>query len=66
MRHLTQDTGYTEIAASTLQALLDSELLYGSSYGLWASNSNLLSAVFHQPVHYTRHVDQVLGRPGDG
>lgn len=65
-QHLTQDTGYTEIAASTLQALLDSELLYGSSYGLWASNSNLLSAVFHQPVHYTRHVDQVLGRPGDG
>ncbi len=64
--HLTQDTGYTEIAASTLQALLDSELLYGSSYALWASNSDLLTAVFHQPVHYTRHVDRVLGRPGHG
>ena len=64
-RHLTQDTGYTEIAAATLQALLDSDLLIGSSYGLWTSNSDLLSAVFHQPVYYTRHVDQALGRPCD-
>lgn len=62
--HLAQDTGYTEIASSTLQALLDAELLVGSSYGLWASNSNLLSAVFHHPAHYTRHVDRALAGTG--
>ena len=62
--HLTQDTGYTEIASSTLQALLDADLLLGSSYGLWASNSNLLSAVFHHPAHYTRHVDRALAATG--
>lgn len=64
-QHLTQDNGFTEIAASTLQAMLDSELLFGSSYGLWASNSNLLSAVFHHPSYYARQVDRTLGRPAD-
>ncbi len=59
--HMTQGGGYTEIAASTLQALLDTELLFGSSYGLWVSNSNMLSAVFHHPSYYTRHVDRKLG-----
>lgn len=63
--HLSQDNGYTEIAASTLQALLDSELLFGSSYGLWASNSNLLSAVFHHPAYYTRQVDRALSAGTD-
>ncbi|MFD9794362.1 MBL fold metallo-hydrolase [Streptomyces sp. NPDC059070] len=64
--HLSQDNGYTEIAASTLQALLDSELLFGSSYGLWASNSGLLSAVFHHPAFYTRRVDRALSRETGG
>ncbi|MFI1681816.1 MBL fold metallo-hydrolase [Streptomyces sp. NPDC020607] len=60
-KHTAEDSGYTEIAAGTLQSLLDGELLFGSSYVLWASNSNLLSAVFHHPVYYTRYVEQVLG-----
>ncbi|MFJ4771076.1 MBL fold metallo-hydrolase [Streptomyces uncialis] len=64
--HTAQDAAYTDIAASTLQSLLDGELLYGSSYGLWASNSNLLSAVFHHPAYYTRHVEQALGVSAGG
>jgi L-ascorbate metabolism protein UlaG (beta-lactamase superfamily) len=59
-RHTAADAGYTEIAAATLQALLDADLLFGSSYALWASNSNLLSAVFHHPAYYTRHVERTL------
>lgn len=58
--HLFGGESWTEIAASTLQALLEAHLLYGSSYGLWASNSNLLSAVFHHPSYYTRHVEREL------
>ncbi|WP_176735527.1 MBL fold metallo-hydrolase, partial [Actinacidiphila rubida] len=65
-RHTAHDAGYTEIAAATLQALLDAELLFGSSYALWASNSNLLSAVFHHPVYYTRHVEHALRTTGSG
>jgi L-ascorbate metabolism protein UlaG (beta-lactamase superfamily) len=58
--HLAGREGWTEIAASTLEALLAGELLFGSSFGLWASDSTLLSAVFHHPSFYTRHVDRAL------
>jgi L-ascorbate metabolism protein UlaG (beta-lactamase superfamily) len=54
------DHGYTHIAGSTLQVLLDADLLFGSSYGLWVSTENLLSAAFHQPRYYVRHVEKVL------
>ncbi|GAB3258903.1 MBL fold metallo-hydrolase [Kineosporia babensis] len=62
--HLTGTESWTEIAASTLEALLHDELLYGSSFTLWASDSNLLSAVFHHPAHYTRHVQRFLKAAG--
>ncbi len=52
--------GRTDIAGSTLQSLLDARLLIGSSYGLWTSNENLLSSVFHQPSYYVRHVELAL------
>jgi L-ascorbate metabolism protein UlaG (beta-lactamase superfamily) len=52
--------GYTDIAGSTLQALFDGDLLFGSSYGLWTSDSNMLSAVFHHPRWYVQHVGKVL------
>jgi L-ascorbate metabolism protein UlaG (beta-lactamase superfamily) len=58
--HLTGRETYTEIAASTLEALFAADLLFGSSYALWASDSDLLSAVFHHPSFYTRHVDRAL------
>jgi glyoxylase-like metal-dependent hydrolase (beta-lactamase superfamily II) len=58
--HLTGREGWTEMAASTLEALLGADLLFGSSFGLWASDSTLLSAVFHHPAYYTRHVDRAL------
>ncbi|MFF0411659.1 MBL fold metallo-hydrolase [Kitasatospora sp. NPDC004745] len=58
--HLTGAEGWTEIAASTLEALLSGELLFGSSFALWASDGVLLSAVFHHPSFYTRHVDRAL------
>ncbi|MER5950787.1 MBL fold metallo-hydrolase [Streptomyces sp. NPDC001904] len=58
--HLTGAESWTEIAASTLEALLTGELLFGSSFGLWASNGLLLSAVFHHPSFYTRHVERAL------
>jgi L-ascorbate metabolism protein UlaG (beta-lactamase superfamily) len=62
----TQGDGYTEIAGSTLQALFDGDLLFGSSYGLWTSDSNLLSAVFHHPSFYVRHVEKALaGQPSE-
>ncbi|MGW4843168.1 MBL fold metallo-hydrolase [Nocardia brasiliensis] len=51
---------YTAMSAPTLQALLDAELLIGSSYGLWVSNDSLLSAVFHQPRFYVSHVERWL------
>lgn len=59
-RHLTGAESWTEIAASTLEAMLTGELLFGSSFGLWASNGLLLSAVFHHPSFYTRHVERAL------
>ena len=52
--------GFTRIAGATLQALDDAELLFGSSYGLWVSNDNLLSAVYHHPRYYVRHVEAAL------
>jgi L-ascorbate metabolism protein UlaG (beta-lactamase superfamily) len=52
--------GHTRVAGSTLQALFDADLLFGSSYGLWTSDSNLLSAVFHHPRWYVRHVERAL------
>jgi L-ascorbate metabolism protein UlaG (beta-lactamase superfamily) len=52
--------GHTSIAGATLQAMFDSELLMGSSYGLWTSNNAMLSAVFHNPLFYVRHVDRAL------
>ncbi|MET9904243.1 MBL fold metallo-hydrolase [Streptomyces sp. NPDC006446] len=58
--HLAGGEGWTETAASTLEALLDADLLFGSSFGLWASDGVLLSAVFHHPSFYTRHVDRAL------
>lgn len=51
---------FTRIAGATLQALADADLLFGSSFGLWTSNSNLLSAVFHHPRYYVRHVERAL------
>lgn len=51
---------HTVIVGSTLQSLFDAELLMGSSYGLWTSDSALLSAVFHNPGWYVRHVDRAL------
>jgi L-ascorbate metabolism protein UlaG (beta-lactamase superfamily) len=62
--HLSGGEGWTEIAASTLEALLSAHLLFGSSFGLWATNSNLLSAVFHHPSYYTRHVEGALRAAG--
>ncbi|MCO5995366.1 MBL fold metallo-hydrolase [Actinoallomurus rhizosphaericola] len=56
--------GYTRIAGSTLQALFDAELLFGSSYALWASNDAVLSAVFHDPRWYVRHVNAALAGSG--
>jgi glyoxylase-like metal-dependent hydrolase (beta-lactamase superfamily II) len=59
-------SGHTDIAGSTLQSLLDGHLLIGSSYGLWTSNENLLSAVFHQPTYYVRHLELALTDAADG
>ncbi|MFF0792393.1 MBL fold metallo-hydrolase [Streptomyces spiralis] len=58
--HLAGGEGWTEIAACTLQAMLEADLLFASSFGLWASDGVLLSAVFHHPSFYTRHVERVL------
>lgn len=58
--HVTGAEGWTETAASTLEALLGADLLFGSSFGLWASDGVLLSAVFHHPSFYTRHVEREL------
>ncbi|MFB6842525.1 MBL fold metallo-hydrolase [Streptomyces sp. NPDC056361] len=58
--HVAGGEGWTEIAASTLEAMLGADLLFGSSFGLWASDGVLLSAVFHHPSFYTRHVDRTL------
>ncbi|MFH0246490.1 MBL fold metallo-hydrolase [Streptomyces sp. HK10] len=58
--HLAGGEGWTEMAAGTLEALLDADLLFGSSFGLWASDGVLLSAVFHHPSFYTRHVERTL------
>jgi glyoxylase-like metal-dependent hydrolase (beta-lactamase superfamily II) len=58
--HVAGGEGWTETAASTLEAMLDADLLFGSSFGLWASDGVLLSAVFHHPSFYTRHVDRAL------
>jgi len=54
------ETGFTRIAGSTLQALFDSDLLFGSAFGLWVSTEDLLSAVFHHPRFYVRHVQKTL------
>ncbi|MGW2620584.1 MBL fold metallo-hydrolase [Streptomyces sp. NPDC001500] len=58
--HLAGGEGWTEIAAATLEALLDADLLFGSSFGLWASDGVLLSAVFHHPSFYTRHMERAV------
>jgi hypothetical protein len=55
---LIEGPAYTRISGGTLQALIDSDLLFGSSYGLWVSNDNLLSALFHQPQFYVRYVER--------
>jgi L-ascorbate metabolism protein UlaG (beta-lactamase superfamily) len=57
-------SSFTRIAGATLQSMMDADLLFGSSFGLWVSNSNLLSAVFHHPRYYVRHVEKVLGGSG--
>lgn len=62
--HLAGGEGWTEMAASTLEAMLSAELLFGSSFGLWVSDGVLLSAVFHHPAFYTRHVDRALREAG--
>jgi hypothetical protein len=54
----------TWIGAATLQSLLDSTLLFGSSYGLWVCQDSLLSAAFHHPRFYARHVNQWLAERG--
>ncbi|MFC8275547.1 MBL fold metallo-hydrolase [Streptomyces sp. NPDC057271] len=58
--HVTHAEGWTEMAASTLEAMLGADLLFGSSFGLWASDGVLLSAVFHHPSYYTHHVEREL------
>ncbi|MFG2577438.1 MBL fold metallo-hydrolase [Streptomyces sp. NPDC048481] len=58
--HLAGGEGWTEIAAATLEALLGADLLFGSSFGLWASDGVLLSAVFHHPSFYTRHMERAV------
>jgi hypothetical protein len=52
--------GHTAIAGATLQALFDAQLLFPSAYGLWTSDNTVLSAVFHNPLWYVRHVDRIL------
>jgi hypothetical protein len=34
--------GYTHLTGATLQSLFDADLLFGSSFGLWVSNADLL------------------------
>jgi L-ascorbate metabolism protein UlaG (beta-lactamase superfamily) len=58
--HRGADNGFTQIAGPTLQALFDGALQFGSSFGLWISNENLLSAVFHHPKFYVEHVRRAL------
>lgn len=51
---------YVEIAASTLQSLLEGELLYGSSWGLWTSDVALLPAIFHHPRFNGMHLEKAI------
>jgi L-ascorbate metabolism protein UlaG (beta-lactamase superfamily) len=57
---------YSTITGATMQALFDSTLLYGSAWGLWTGNNPLLSAVFHQPALFQRHLDGALAEPNRG
>ncbi|TNY36118.1 MBL fold metallo-hydrolase [Thermomonospora catenispora] len=63
--HVGGGEGWTEVAASTLEALLNGDLLFGSSYSLWVSDGVLLSAVFHHPSYYVRHVERALAAGGE-
>jgi hypothetical protein len=49
---------YTWLHPGTLEQLLSSQILIGNSYGLWASNDNLLTQVFHHPKFFVRHVER--------
>lgn len=60
------NTRYVEITASTLQALFDGKIVYGSSWGLWTSNCDLLASVFHNPKWYQSHLDSAVSRYGAG
>jgi L-ascorbate metabolism protein UlaG (beta-lactamase superfamily) len=59
-RDVQADSVVLTIAASTLRAMLDGDLLFESAFGLWAGRDNLLSAVLHQPAFYVRHVERQL------
>jgi glyoxylase-like metal-dependent hydrolase (beta-lactamase superfamily II) len=51
-----QPGNYSTITAATVQSLFDGTLLYGSAWGLWTGNNPLLSAIFHQPALFQRHL----------
>jgi L-ascorbate metabolism protein UlaG (beta-lactamase superfamily) len=55
---------HTDISAATLQSLFDADLLFSSAYALWSSNDQMLSAVFHQPSYYMRHMEKALEQTG--
>jgi glyoxylase-like metal-dependent hydrolase (beta-lactamase superfamily II) len=61
-RDLDTTVPYVEIAGPTLQSLLDGDLLYGSSWGLWTSNVALLPAVFHHPRYNMAHLAKAMTR----
>lgn len=60
------DIRYVEMTGATLQALFDGDLVYGSSWGLWRSNCNMLASVFHNPKWYKTHLESVIADYGIG
>ncbi|WP_029057466.1 MBL fold metallo-hydrolase [Stappia stellulata] len=48
--------GYSWLHPSTLKGLFDAELLFANAFGLWASNDNLLTEIFHHPSFFMTHL----------
>lgn len=48
--------GYSWLHPSTLKGLFDAEILFPNAFGLWVSNDNLLTEIFHHPSFFVTHL----------
>ena len=51
------------IAGRTIARLIESDILYGHTWGCWVGGSPILDAVFSHPSRYIRYAERLLSTP---